>query len=144
MLTTHSIGRAANRWAVLAVTLVGGAAMAVIMTVRGEVTLAIVLPVIIIGYGLAVTFSAERSDVAAQLSGHEEDERRRLINWRAGATTANVLMLVLVCGTFYELVHGELGGKFSLLSALGGITYAASSANYTRAREDKHSVDPAE
>ncbi len=143
MLTTPSIRRAANRWAVLAVTVVGGAAMAVIMALRGETALAIVLPVIIIGYGLTVTFAAGRSDVAALFSGREEDERRRLINLRAGATTANVLMLVLVCGAFYEMLHGEFGGTFSRLSALGGITYAACSASYTRAKS-KHSVDPAE
>ncbi|WP_438487207.1 hypothetical protein [Streptomyces sp. S186] len=117
--------------------------MAVIMAVRGEIALAIVLPLIIIGYGLSVTLFAGHSDIAAQFSGHEEDERRRLINWRAGATTANVLMLVLVCGTFYELIHGEFGGTFSRLSALGGISYAAASATYTRAGV-KHSIDPAE
>ncbi|WP_329128277.1 hypothetical protein OG727_20000 [Streptomyces caniferus] len=107
--------------------------MAVIMTVRGEIAMAIALPVIIIGYGLTVSLSAGRSDVAAQLSGHEEDERRRLINLRAGSMTGNVLMLALVCGTFYELARGEFGGTFTWLSALGGITYAASSAMCIRA-----------
>ncbi|MGW7487189.1 hypothetical protein [Streptomyces sp. NPDC054786] len=107
--------------------------MAVIMAVRGEIAMAVALPVIIIGYGLTVSLSAGHSDVAAQLSGYEEDERRRMVNMRAGAMTGNVLMLALVCGTFYELVRGELGGPFTWLSAVGGITYAASSAVYIRA-----------
>ncbi|MEV5242986.1 hypothetical protein AB0K89_28315 [Streptomyces cinnamoneus] len=116
----------------LALTSVAGAVMAVVMAARGDVTMAILLPAISIGYGLTVTFSASRSDVAAQLSGHEEDERRQLINLRATAMTGNVLVAALVCGVAYELVHGELGGPFTMLSALGGITYVIASAAYTR------------
>jgi hypothetical protein len=132
MPTTPSTGRAATRWAVLALTLVAGTAMGVVMLMRGEIGLAVVLPVIIIGYGLTVTLSAARSDVAAQLSGHEEDERGHLINLRASATTGNVLIAALVCGVFYELIRGELGGPFTWLSAVGGLTYVVSSAVYTR------------
>ncbi len=133
MSTTPSIGRPAARWAVLALTLVAGAAMGVIMMMRGQLVMAVVLPLIVIGYGLAVTVFAGRSDVAAQLSGHEEDERRHMINLRASATTGNVLALALACGFFYELARGELGGPFACLGAVGGVTYAASSAVYTRA-----------
>ncbi|MEV0373151.1 hypothetical protein AB0I10_25570 [Streptomyces sp. NPDC050636] len=143
MSTTRNSGRAMTRWAVLGLTVVGGVVMGVVMAVRGETALAIALPLIIIGYGLTVTLSAGRSDVAAQLSGHEEDERRGVINMRAGAMTGNVLMLALVCGTFYELVRGEFGGTFTWLSAVGGITYVASSVTYTRAGH-KLTADPGE
>ncbi|MEH6375782.1 hypothetical protein V7793_15800 [Streptomyces sp. KLMMK] len=132
MSTTPSTGRTPMRWAVLALTVVAGAAMAGVMAVRGDIMMAVLLPAISIGYGLFVTFAASRSDVAAQLSGHEEDERRRLINLRAGAMTANVLVAALVCGVAYELARDELGGPFTLLSALAGFTYIVSSAAYTR------------
>ncbi|MEU1676707.1 hypothetical protein ABZ752_32415 [Streptomyces roseifaciens] len=132
MSTTSSTARTPMRWAVLAVTVVAGAAMAVVMAVRGDLMLAVLLPAISIGYGLVVTFSASRSDVAAQLSGHEEDERRQLINLRAGAMTANVLVAALLCGVAYELARDELGGPFTILSALAGLTYIVSSAAYTR------------
>lgn len=132
MPTTPSTGRTPTRWAVLALTSVVGATMAVVMAVRGDITMAILLPAITIGYGLTVTFSASHSDVAAQLSGHEEDERRRLISLRAAAATGNVLVAALVCGVAYELFHDELGGPFTMLSALGGITYIIASAAYTR------------
>ncbi|MFC4517923.1 hypothetical protein [Streptomyces ehimensis] len=117
----------------LALTSVVGATMAAVMVVRGDITMAILLPAISIGYGLAVTLSASRSDVAAQLSGYEEDERRRLINLRATAATGDVLVAALVCGIAYKLVHDELGGPFSMLSALGGITYVIASVACTRA-----------
>ncbi|MFC5148663.1 hypothetical protein [Streptomyces aureoversilis] len=132
MSTTPSTARTPMRWAVLAVTVVAGAAMAVVMAVRGDLMMAVVLPAISIGYGLIVTFSAPRSDVAAQLSGHEEDERRQLINLRASAMTGNVLVAALLCGIAYELARDELGGPFTMLSALAGFTYIAASAAYTR------------
>ncbi|WP_144440932.1 hypothetical protein [Streptomyces roseifaciens] len=133
MSTTPSTARTPMRWAVLAVTLVAGVVMAVVMAMRGDIMMAVLLPAISIGYGLIVTLSASRSDVAAQLSGHEEDERRQLINLRAGATTANVLVAALLCGVAYELARDELGGPFTMLSALGGITYIVASTAYTRA-----------
>ncbi len=131
MSTRRSAFSRVTRWAVLALTAVGGVAMGVIMAWRGETTMAIALPLIGIGYGLTVALSAGRSDVAALLSGHEEDERRQLINLRAGAMTGNVLMLVLVCGSFYELLRGE-SGPFTWMSALGGIASMVSSAVYNQ------------
>ncbi|WP_043263287.1 hypothetical protein [Streptomyces sp. CT34] len=140
MSMTRSAGRAATRWGVLAVALVAGAVMSVIFAMRGEVALAVASPVIVVGYGLSVTLSAKGSDVAAQLSGHEEDERRQLINLRASAMTGNVLFLVVTIGGFYELASGGLGGPFTWLSAVGGITRVASSVAYTRGRENKGRV----
>lgn len=49
----------------------GDRLLAVATALRGEVVLAVILPVIVIGYGLAVTLFARRSDIAAQLSGSE-------------------------------------------------------------------------
>ncbi|GGX88455.1 hypothetical protein [Streptomyces hiroshimensis] len=132
MPTRPSTGRTPTRWAVLALTSVAGVAMALVMALRGDIMMAVLLPAISIGYGLTVTLSASRSDVAAQLSGHEEDERRQLINLRAAAMTGNVLVAALVCGVAYELARDELGGPFTVLSALGGFTYIVASAAYTR------------
>ncbi|MEE1756139.1 hypothetical protein [Streptomyces sp. SP18CS02] len=133
MSTTRSTSaHPAARWLVLATAVVAGAAMSVIMALQGNTFLAVALPVIVIGYGLAVTVFARRSDVAAQLSGHEGDERRRMINLRASEATSNVLILALLCGLFVELSRSQLGGPFTWLCALGGFTYIAASAFYTR------------
>ncbi|MER7399024.1 hypothetical protein ABT381_26350 [Streptomyces sp. NPDC000151] len=130
--TPRGNGRSVRRWSVLALTVVVGAVESVLMAMRGNVAMAVTLPVIVIGYGLAVTVLARRSDVAAQLSGHEEDERRRAISRGASAVTGNVLAVVLLCGAVYEVAQGESGGPFTWLCAVGGLTYGAAAVAYTR------------
>ncbi|WTW98957.1 hypothetical protein OG216_38960 [Streptomycetaceae bacterium NBC_01309] len=123
---------AGRRWYVLAVACLAGAGMSVATALQGEVVLAVVLPVIVIGYGLAVTLFARRSDVAAQLSGNEDDERRQLIYLKASSASGSVVMLAVVAGLFVELARGDIGGPFAWLAGAGGFSFMAASAYFSR------------
>ncbi|WP_436771884.1 hypothetical protein [Yinghuangia sp. YIM S09857] len=121
-----------SRWSVLATACLIGGAMSVVAAVNGRAFLAVAMPLIVIGYALAVTVLGRRSDIAAQLGGREDDERRRLINLKATAASGGVMVIATLVGCLVQLARGDVGGPFTWLAAAGGVSYMAAAAYYTR------------
>lgn len=121
-----------RRWSVVLFGVVLGGLLSGVFVVRGDVVMAIAAPVILIGYGLAVTLLARRSETAALLSDQRADERRVLIQLKANALSFNVLCVVVVGGFIVQVVRGQGSGPFMWLGALAGAVYIASTAYFSR------------
>ncbi|MGH2363201.1 MAG: hypothetical protein ACRDHX_00935 [Chloroflexota bacterium] len=67
---------------------------------------------------------AGRTEFVSGLMGANRDERWQLIDLRATAITAIVLILALFGGFVNELVQGHTGAPYTWLAATGGLTYA--------------------
>ena len=69
-----------------------------------------------------------RSETIRGLSGPERDERFAMIDLRATAYTAVVLILVILGGFIFEIAHGRSGAPYYWMGAVGGIAYLVSVA----------------
>jgi len=67
--------------------------------------------------------AAKRTEWISGLFGANRDERWQLIDLRATAITAIVLILALVAGFVSELLKGHTGAPYTWLAAVGGLTY---------------------
>ena len=121
-----------RRWSVVVCAVVLGGLLSGVLAVRGDVVMAIAAPVILIGYGVTVTLLARRSETAALLSDQRADERRVLIQLRAGALSFTVLCVVLVGGFIVQVVRGQESGPFMWLGAVAGAVFIASTAYFSR------------
>ena len=73
--------------------------------------------------GLGILVFGGRSETIRGLGGDERDERFAMLDLRASAYTAIVLILVIVGGFIFELAQGRSGAPYWWLGAIAGITY---------------------
>jgi hypothetical protein len=78
--------------------------------------------------GAAFLALGARSETIGGLGGPGRDERWAMIDTRATATTASVLIVCIVGAWLYELSQGRDGEPYSALGAVGGIAYVLSVA----------------
>jgi hypothetical protein len=122
----------AGRWTTLAFSVVMSGVLAALFAVHGDVGMTVAAPVILIGYALAMTLLARRSETAALLSDQPADERRTLIQYKAQAFSFNVLCAVLVGGFVVQVARGQASSPFMWLGAVAGVVYIASVAYFAR------------
>ena len=122
----------AGRWTVLAFAVVMSGVLAALFAVHGDVVMTVASPVILIGYALAMTLLARRSETAALLSDQGADERRTLIQLKAQAFSFNVLTAVVVGGFIVQIARGQQPSTFMWLGAVAGIVYITSVTYFAR------------
>jgi hypothetical protein len=82
----------------------------------------------LIGLAVMVTFSGAllavrgRSETVRGLLDHR-DERISAIDMRATAVTALVMIIVVLVGFVVEIARGHSGWPYSMIGAVGGVSY---------------------
>lgn len=104
----------------------GGAAAS-----QGEFWLGITMFAIMAAYSGALLIFGGREPVA-MLSGAADDERRRLIQWRAGYVALNVVALVVVGGMVSDLAQGGDGGAWAMVGFAGGVSFILALIYFSR------------
>jgi hypothetical protein len=73
---------------------------------------------------LAAVFAfGGRSDTVRGLGGPGRDERWAAIDLRASAFAGFAVIVVLIGAWLWELAHGDDGGPYGQIMAIGGIAY---------------------
>jgi len=103
-----------------------GAAMS-----QGEVWLGVAMFGIMAAYS-SVLLIFGRSEPVAMLSGASDDERRRMIQWRSGYVSLNVVALVVLGGMVVDLVRGGDGGPWALVAFAGGASFIVALVYFSR------------
>ena len=133
MSTTHDAERPRGRWLVFGICVAAGVAYFSIGLARHEIGFAIGGPLIMLGYGVMLLIFGRRSEIVGLLAGNGSDERRAQIQLRAVAATGQVLIVVLLGGALWTLATGSrYEGVFTALCAVGGLSFLASTAWYSR------------
>jgi hypothetical protein len=133
MSTTHDTERPRGRWLVFGICVAAGVAYLSIGLARHETGFAIGGPLIMLGYGVMLLIFGRRSEIVGLLAGNGSDERRAQIQLRAVAATGQVLIVVLLGGALWTLATGSrYEGVFTGLCAVGGLSFLASTAWYSR------------
>lgn len=115
----------AQRWIVPVFALVIGVAMFVVGTIAEDVWLGLIMFAIMAAYAtILVVF--RRSEPVAMLGEEGGDERRRMIQLRAGSFTTNVLAIVVVGGFFVDVLRGGDGEPWTWLGLIGGVSFVGS------------------
>lgn len=110
-----------------------GLALLVIAGVRGIWGFGIAGLLVMFTYAAVLIATRRRSETMGLLAGDVSDERQARIMTSALAMTAQVWLLVILGGFFYGLItDAEYTGLFSALSAVGGVSFAASVFVYSR------------
>jgi hypothetical protein len=76
----------------------------------------------------AVFAFGRRSETLQGIGGPARDERWEMIDLRSVAYTGMVLVTVIIGGFLYEIADGQDGSPYSLLGAIGGLSYVVSVA----------------
>jgi hypothetical protein len=135
MLTDHSrtvMNRACSRWAVPVICLLAACAYLAIFLAHGHVALAFATSGIMLGYGGILLLLRRHSEVAAVLSGHGTDERRRQINLRAASFSLNVVVIVALATALGDLATGHDPGVWATTCVIIGTSYLAGVVIYSR------------
>lgn len=117
-----------RRLATVAVLGVGGGALTVGTWVGGQRGFAVGLgAAYLVFMAIAYVWSGGTGDVAAimRVSG---DERQRALDHRATATSGYAMALFCIGGCVVSLARGGDGSPWSLVCAVGGISYVVSLA----------------
>jgi hypothetical protein len=125
MQTKNEIWR--SRWWMPAVALFLGALMFVAFAIGDDVGGGLT------SFGIMAVLAAifafgRRSETLQGIGGPARDERWELIDLRAVAYTGMVLVTVIIGGFLYEIADGQDGSPWSLLGAIGGLSYVISVA----------------
>ena len=84
--------------------------------------------------GIGILVLGRRSETVGGLGGPGRDERWAMIDTRATAFTAMVLIACIIGAWLYELSQGQDGQPYSALGAVGGVAYVLSVAFLRRRR----------
>jgi len=71
----------------------------------------------------AVFFFGRRSETISGIGGPGRDERWELIDLRATAFTAGVLVVTVIVGFLVEVARGHDGSPYTQIGAIGGTAY---------------------
>ncbi|MBV9099465.1 MAG: hypothetical protein JOZ46_03550 [Candidatus Dormibacteraeota bacterium] len=116
------------KWVLPSLSLAAGVAYFIAATLGGKLQLGLEMFGIMVVFGAALLLFGGRSETIRGLRGDERDERFAMIDLRATAYTALVLILVIVGAFIYELARGRSGAPYFWLGALAGVTYLVSVA----------------
>lgn len=86
---------------------------------------------IMLGYA-AVLVVFRRSEPVAMLSEESTDERRRLIQLKAGYFSLNVVTLLVLGGFLVDLLRGGDGSPWALIAAVGAVSFVAALIFHSR------------
>jgi hypothetical protein len=121
-----------RRWSVFVLAVVLAAGLSMVFGLHGDVLMAVIGPVLLVGYAVGLLVFARRSETAALLSDQRADERRKQIQLYAGAASFNVLVLVLVGGFVVQLARGQESGPFMWLGTIAGVAYIVAVVFFSR------------
>jgi hypothetical protein len=116
-----------SRWWMPAFALALGALMFAAFAIGGDVTQGAISFAIMAGAGALFLFG-RRGETLRGIGGPERDERWEAIDLRAVAYTGMVLIACILGAWLYEVARGEDGDPFTLLAAIGGLSYVLSVA----------------
>jgi drug/metabolite transporter (DMT)-like permease len=111
-----------SRWWMPAFALLIGVIMFVAFAIGGDVTGGAISLAIMAGAGALFLFG-RRGETLRGIGGPERDERWEMIDLRAVAYTGLVLITFIIGGFLYEVARGEDGSPYTLMGAVGGLSY---------------------
>ena len=80
--------------------------------------------VVMVAFSLLLLVARRRSETVRGLLDHR-DERISAIDLRATAVTALAMIAVVLVAFVVEIARGQSGWPYSMLGAVGGVTYLA-------------------
>jgi hypothetical protein len=107
-------------WWIFGTSVIGGLALLVAAWIGGHPGTGLGMLAIMIAFG-SVFLLGRRSETI-RLMGRP-DERWRTIDLAATAIAGLVLILVILGAFLWELAHGRDGRPYTLLAAVGGVSY---------------------
>jgi hypothetical protein len=121
-MSTKTINPTIRRWAAPVFSTLAGVAMCAAFWVTGRPWPGVTMLVfMLIASIVLVVF--RRSEPIALLAEESTEERRRLIQLRAGYFAANVLAIFIIGGFFVDVMHGGDGDPWALLGFIGGVSF---------------------
>ena len=111
-----------SRWWMPGFALFLGALMFGAFAIAGEVGQGAISLAIMAVAGALFLF-ARRGETLRGIGGPERDERWELIDLRAVAYTGMLLITFILGAWLYEIARGEDGSPYTLLGAIGGLSY---------------------
>jgi hypothetical protein len=116
-----------SRWWMPCFCLFLGALMFGAFAIGGDVGGGLTSFAIMAALGAVFAFG-RRSETLQGIGGPARDERWEMIDLRAVASTGIVLVTVIIGAFLYEIADGQDGNPYSLLGAIGGLSYVISVA----------------
>lgn len=120
-----------RRWAVPAFSVAIGAVMFAVGVVADQLGLGLAMFGIMLGYAVVLVVF-RRSEPIALLSEESTDERRRLIQLKAGYFSLNVVVALVLGGFLVDLLRGGDGGPWALIAAVGAVSFVAALIFHSR------------
>ena len=114
------------KWVLPALLLLAGVGYLLAANAGGKLQLGLEMFGVMAVVAIALVVFGERFETIRGLSGGERDERWAMLDLRATAYTALVLVLVIVGEFIYELAQGRSGAPYFWLGAIAGVTYLIS------------------
>ena len=111
------------KWVLPLLSLLIGIAYLLAATVGGKPQLGLEMFGIMAAFAVGIVVLGGRSETIRGLRGDERDERFAMLDLRATAYTALVLILAILGGFIYEIARGRGGAPYFWLGALAGVTY---------------------
>jgi uncharacterized membrane protein len=107
---------------------IAGVALCVAAVVRGEWGLAVAYLAITFGFAAALVIFPRFTETVMQLSDDKYDERNAHLHRRASQITLNVLALLFVGYSVYDLIRGGGGdgGPYMPVAGVAAVTYFVS------------------
>jgi hypothetical protein len=122
-MVTNRMRRSRMKWVVPAICLVVGVAYFVAATAGGKLQLGLEMFGVMAVFGVGILLFGGRSETIRGLRGDERDERFVMLDLRASAYTALVLVLSILGGFIFEISQGRSGAPYFWLGAIAGVTY---------------------
>jgi len=129
MLTeSRRVSRWSARWVMPALVAVVGIVYLLAATAGGRLQLGLEMFGVMAVCAIGLVLLGRRSETIRGLAGPERDERFALIDLRATASTAVVLILAILGGFVFEIARGHSGAPYLWLGVLAGVAYLVSVA----------------
>ncbi|MBV8195136.1 MAG: hypothetical protein JOY80_06365 [Candidatus Dormibacteraeota bacterium] len=125
---TKPVRSARVKWVVPAFSLLVGVAYLLAAAAGGKLQLGLEAFGVSVVFGAVILLFGGRSETIRGLRGDERDERFAMLDLRASAYTALVLVLVIIGAFIFELAQGRSGAPYYWLGAIAGVTYVISMA----------------
>ena len=110
-------------WALPALCLLSGIGYLIAFSIGGNLQLGLEAFGVMIASGIGLLVFGGRSETIRGLGGADRDERFAMLDLRATAYTALVLIVAILGGFMYEVAKGHSGSPYLWLGVLTGVTY---------------------